>query len=93
MVLGGLASAGYVWGEAIEGSSGVVRLAMETAEGPAPPPPAPGGPPPGTSSRDQAYLITAIKPGQARVRFYLHRPWERDKPPLREVIVDVTVTP
>jgi hypothetical protein len=91
LTLGGLGGAGYAWDQSIEGLPGVVRVSVEPAEAPALPPP--GGPPPNNSSRDDTYIITALKPGTAQVRFFLHRPWERDKPPLREVVVDVSVSP
>lgn len=92
VTLGGLASAGYMWSEAIEGPDGVVGLIQTPAEGPAPSSPPAGGPPPGTSSRDLIYRITALKPGRVRVRFALRRPWETGKAPLREVIIDITVS-
>ena len=91
VTLGGLASAGYMWSEAIEGPDGVVSLIQMPAEGPAPPSPPAGGPPPGTSNRDLIYRITALKLGTVRVRFALRRPWEAGKAPLREIIIDVTV--
>jgi hypothetical protein len=91
VTLGGLGGAGYTWGQSIEGLPGVVSVSVEPVKAPALPPP--GGPPPNTSSRDYTYVITAMKPGTARVRFFLHRPWERDKPPLREVVIDVSVSP
>jgi predicted secreted protein len=91
VTLGGLGGAGYTWDQSVEGEPGVVSVSEEAAKPPAMP--APGGPPPGTSSSAYNYVITAWKPGTARVRFVLHRPWERDKPPLREVVVDVSVLP
>lgn len=91
VTLGGLASAGYVWSEAVEGGDGVVSVSTEM--GPAPAAPPPGSPPPSTSSRDVSYRIVALKPGNVRVRFELRRPWEGRKPPLREVVVTVSVTP
>ena len=91
ITLGGLGAAGYTWGQSIEGLPGVVSVSVEPVEAPSLPPP--GGPPPNSSSREYTYVITAMKPGTARVRFFLHRPWERDKPPLREVVIDVSVSP
>lgn len=89
--LGGLGGAGYTWTQSVEGEPGVVSVSEEADKPPAMP--APGGPSPGTSSTVYNYVITARKQGTARVRFVLRRPWERDKPPLREVVVDVSVLP
>lgn len=91
LTLGGLGGAGYKWDTSIEGEPGVVSVSVQSPEEREMPPP--GSPPPNNISRDYTYVITALKPGTARVRFFLHRPWERDKPPLREVIVDVSVSP
>ena len=91
LTLGGLGGAGYTWGESIEGAPGIVSVSVEMTKAPAMPPP--GGPPPSSFSRDYTYIITALKPGTARVRFFLHRPWEHDTPPFREVVVDVSVSP
>jgi predicted secreted protein len=92
VTLGGLASAGYMWSEAIEGPDGVVSLVQMQADGPPPISPPLGGPSPGTSSRDLSYRIMALKPGTVRVLFALRRPWETGKAPLREIIIDVTVS-
>ena len=90
VTLGGLASAGYAWSATVEGPQGIVSVAQDSVEGPAPAAPG-GGPSPGSFSRDYAYRIAALKAGATRVRFALRRPFEQGKAPLREVVVDVHV--
>jgi len=87
--LGGLGSAGYTWEYAIEAEAGIVALSMESL----PPPvcPQPGGPAPDSYSIERLLIITALTPGVARVRLSLRRPWERGKPPLREMCMEITV--
>jgi hypothetical protein len=88
--LGGLGSAGYAWEYAIEGKAGIVAVTVESI--PSPCYPKPGGPPPDSYSIDQLLIITALTPGVAKVRVSLRRPWERDKPPLREICMDIVVS-
>jgi hypothetical protein len=87
--LGGLGSAGYVWAFVVEGEAGVVAVSM--ASSPPPPHDEPGGPAPDSYSAERTLAITALKPGAAGVRLSLSRPWERDKPPLRELYLGITV--
>lgn len=89
VTLGGLSGAGYTWSYTIEGPPSVVSVSVEMTQAPAMPPP--GGPPPDSFSRDYIYAITGLKPGRATVRFTLAQEWEHDKPPLREMVVDVSV--
>jgi hypothetical protein len=91
VALAGFGAGGYIWNFVIEGPPGVIDVSLEPAEPPVFPPP--GGPPPPTFSRDHTYIITAVKPGKARVMFLLQRPWEQDRPPVREVTLDVSVEP
>jgi len=83
--LGGLGSAGYIWSFAIGGPADVIAVSFETVE-------PPSGSLPSSYDCDYVFTLAALKPGKARIRFYLHRPWERGAPPVREVIMDVLVT-
>ena len=80
----GLGSAGYTWDFVIEGPPDIFSVTLETVK------------PknidlPTTYNSDYLCTITAIKQGNARIRLYLHRPWEHDEPSLREVCIDVLV--
>ena len=87
--LGGLGSAGYAWECEMGGEAGIVEVSTESL--PSPPRPQPGGPAPDSYSIKRVLIITALTPGVASVRLSLRRPWERDKPPLREVRMEITV--
>ena len=80
----GLGSAGYTWNFFVEGSPDVILVEFTTIK-----------PPimnmPSSYDTDYLYTITALKQGRVSVRFYLHRVWEHDKPPLRECIINVSV--
>jgi len=88
--LEGLGSAGYAWEHSIEGAAGVVSVSIEFLG--TPPKPPPGDPPPPTYSRKELFIITALRAGESRVRLIQRRPWERDKSPLHEIILNVSVT-
>ncbi len=87
LVLGSLGSAGYAWEFEVRGSPGVIGIRS--------------GPPGPTSdiqpsvlqtySVEHTYVITALAPGKAEVRFLLRRPWEKGKPPARAILVHVIV--
>jgi predicted secreted protein len=89
VVLGGLGSAGYVWEFEVDEPSGViaVRSGLSSAKVPAH----------ANHSRLQTYsvehtfIIDALKPGKAEVRFLLRRPWQKDAPSARTVTIHVTV--
>jgi len=89
VVLGGLGSAGYVWEFEVDEPPGViaVRPGLSSVV-----------PPHANHSRLQTYsvehtfIIDALRPGKAEVRFLLRRPWQKDVPPARTVTVHVTVT-
>ena len=85
-----LGSAGYAWEYSIEGATGVVSASIGFLG--APPKPPAGGPPPSAYSRNELLIITALKVGETRVRLLQRRLWERDKSPLHEIALDVSVT-
>lgn len=70
VVLDGLASGGYQWEHTVEGDGAAIKLTEERTDGR----PAEGSLPQTYESR-LAYLITAVKPGRANLRFFLHRVW------------------
>ena len=82
--LSGLGSAGYDWDFAIEGPRDILSVSEETIT------PA-NISLPATFDNDHIFTIKALKQGKARVRLYLHRSWEHNKPPLEEIIIDVLV--
>lgn len=88
--IGGLGSAGYAWSHDTRGEPGVLAVALEAQSAPATA--TPGGLPPDSSSVRYVLVLTAQAPGEATVHVTLRRPWERQKPPLREVAVHVTVS-
>ena len=82
MILAGLGASGYAWDFTVKGSD-VLSVSEE--------PVAPSAASPSSYNCDVVYTITALRPGNAQVRFVLRRPWEHDRPPLREVVVGVNV--
>ncbi len=87
--LGGLGSAGYAWEYATEGDTGVVSVNMERSHRPSRA--RTESPDPDSSSLEQQVVIKAMAPGRITIRLALRRPWERDEPPLREILMKVTV--
>jgi hypothetical protein len=87
--LGGLGSAGYDWDYSIEGDEGIVAVSAGSPS----PPPKPVSPdlPPDSYSLEYVLLITALKPGNVRIRLSLRRSWEKLKPPIRETTVEINV--
>ena len=82
--LSGLGAAGYTWDYIIEGAVDVIDISFKTVKTL------------NTSlfssyNNDYIYTITALKQGKVQVKFYLHRIWEHDSPPLRECIINFTV--
>jgi predicted secreted protein len=82
--LSGLGSAGYTWDYVIEGPADILNVSQIITE------------PqintiPSTYDTDYLYNIEALKPGKTQIRFYLQRPWAKDIPPLREVVLDVSI--
>ena len=88
--LGGPGSAGYGWDVDVAEAAGIVEVSLEPL--PLPPRPSPGGPPPASFSVQFELVIVALAPGAAEVRACLRRPWERDKLPLRELRLTLSVT-
>jgi predicted secreted protein len=88
--LEGPGSTGYTWEYVIEGSLGVVGISIEQLG--EPPRHPRGGPIPDTYSLDTLFVITALKQGTTKVRLFLLRPWERDRPPLKELYLDIAVS-
>jgi predicted secreted protein len=88
--LGGLGSAGYLWGYEISGDPGILSISLESYD--IPPLPPPESLPPSSFSAGIASIITARESGITSIRFFLHRPWEHDKPPLKEVSLVIEVT-
>lgn len=87
--LQGLGTAGYVWIYELLENSDVVDVLEMTAEnlqsdieesstsvG---------------SSRDEVYIIRALKSGHSAIRFIQNRPWERNQMPLKEYIFEINV--
>jgi predicted secreted protein len=88
--LGGLGSAGYVWTYTIESSSDIINVTTEQVETL----PVPSHPEkiPYTSNTDTMFIIKAIKTGNTKIIFNLKRPWEKTKPPLKEITLDLTIS-
>jgi predicted secreted protein len=87
--LGGLGSAGYLWEYNVGANEGIVKLDIERSS---PPPKSPGQNLPSNYSVEETLIITALNQGFAKVEARLRRPWEKDKQPLRTVLVEVTVS-
>jgi predicted secreted protein len=88
--LGGLGSAGYAWDFIIEGSSNIVEVSTEQVDTSSLPPP--GGYPPGSSNTDTLFTIKALKIGKTQIKLILRRSWEKNKPPLRGIFLEVNVS-
>lgn len=87
--LGGLGSAGYVWEHQIDGLADVASVSKKPV---APPPPPPIGTIPKTTSVSEIFIIKALRSGETKIRFRLRRPWERDGPPLKDLILEISVS-
>lgn len=83
-IFSGLGTAGYSWNFMIDGATDVLAVTHRTEK-----------PPvqimPSAFDNNDVYSIIALKPGKVRIRFFLQRSWEHEKPPLREVIINVSV--
>jgi predicted secreted protein len=83
------ASGGYRWDYTIVQSGDVIEVKQESvAETQASQQP---GSIPKTFENKLKYTIKAVKPGIAHAKFFLHRVFDKDKPPLKEVLIDVEV--
>jgi predicted secreted protein len=87
--LDGPGGTGYVWEYVTEGSEIIGVSIQQLGE---PPRHQRGGPIPDTYSLDELFSLTALKPGTTKVRLTLLRPWERDKPPLKELYLEIAVS-
>jgi predicted secreted protein len=87
--LQGLGAAGYTWEYAVEGVGNVVAVSKETSD--APPQTETGELLPPGYSRDELVTIKALEPGHITIRFVQRRPWEKDKPPLKEHVLEVYI--
>jgi predicted secreted protein len=80
--LAGLATAGYHWSYGVQGASESIEVRKSWA--------------PTTSdqvgdSADEIFTVTALRPGQATVRFEQRRRWEEGSPPVHKTMVRVEV--
>jgi predicted secreted protein len=83
------ASGGYRWDYTIVQSGDVIEVKQESvAETQASQQP---GSIPKTFENKLKYTIKALKPGIAHAKFFLHRVFDKDKPPLKEILIDVEV--
>lgn len=87
--IGGLGSAGYDWSYEVTGAAHIVRVTLDALA--VPPPPPSGATLPHSFSVPYALSVVALKQGSATIHLSLQRPWEKQKPPLREISVRVTV--
>ena len=89
VALRGLGSVGYAWQATVEEGLGVVDVVKRDAEGP----PAEPGAVRTTAEAEVLFVIRALRPGRARVRFVMRRPWMKSSGGLatREEAVDVEV--
>ena len=86
--VGGLGSAGYSWSYEVRGASDIVTVSLDAG---APPPRPASGAPPDSFSVSYTLSVLALRAGSTTVHLSLQRAGEKDKPPLREIDVRVTV--
>ncbi len=85
--LKGLGAAGFNWEYDIEGTGKVVSVSLELVyDGKRTGPLLPG------YSLDVLATIHALEPGHATVRLIQRRSWEKNKPPLKEHVIEIFVT-
>jgi predicted secreted protein len=87
--LQGLGAAGYTWEYTVEGIGKVVAVSKDRSD--ASPQTETGEPLPLGYSREELVTIKALEPGHITIRFVQHRPWEKDKPPLKEHVLEVYI--
>jgi hypothetical protein len=88
IALPGLGSAGYTWVWDVEGPQDCISVRLDSA---APSSPSEGAVPQG-GSIDSLLVVTARHPCSLTIRLAQRRPWEKNRPPLREQTIAVTVT-
>ena len=86
--LKGKGSAGYSWAYDVSGDKGAVELSI-TARGS--PPAGTGNRPPPSGSADEQLIVRAVASGEVTIHLALRRSWEKDKAPLAEQTLKVTV--
>jgi predicted secreted protein len=86
--LPGLGTAGYAWTHEVIENSGLIEVS--TGSG--------GSPQPGEAAQkivgasvDELIYIRALRAGRSRIRIIQRRPWETDKPPYQEHIIEVDI--
>jgi len=84
--LKGLAAAGYNWEYIIKETEKVVSVSSEFVDdgkkiGPLPP----------GYSLDMLITIQALEPGHATIHIVQRRAWEKDKPPLKQHVLEIFV--
>ena len=82
LMLPGLGTAGYLWTYAIEGKSNLVDISKTTADSTQPTDEF--GMPIVGSSVDEVFTVQALEPGRVTIHFTQSRPWEKNKPPLKQ---------
>jgi predicted secreted protein len=85
-----LGNAGYSWNYSVEEGADIIDISQQSLS--APPVTQAGNSMPDTFEAKIVFTIKAIKPGTARVRFFLHRVWEKYKPPLKEQLLKIEVS-
>jgi predicted secreted protein len=88
ILLKGLGSAGYSWKYTVKDSE-TIEISLSTVDIQSKPPE--GAPPPQIYSKDQMLTITAKKAGVEDVYLVQSRSWEPQKPPLNELLIEITV--
>ena len=88
--LGGLGGAGYIWELSVEGPPSIVEVSTEQLDISSLPPP--GGYPPSSSSTDTILVIKALNAGKVQIKLFLRRPWEQNKPSLKQLSLQLDVS-
>lgn len=85
--LKGLGAAGYNWEYTIEESKKVVSVSLEFADDQKK---VKRVLPPGYS-KDVLVTIQALEPGNETIHFAQQRSWEKDKPPVKEHVLEICI--
>ena len=85
--LQGRGSSGYSWSYTFMGDQNAVELRIEGAREP----PHPPRDRPAAGSAPEQLVITAVSPGRVTIELVQRRSWEKDKPPLMKLTVEVSV--
>lgn len=84
--LKGLGAAGYIWEYSIEETGKIVSVSSEYVDegkktGPLPP----------GYSLDVLITVLALEPGHATIHLAQRRSWEKDKPPVKERVLEIFI--